>query len=174
MILAAAPGADHIVVVTRRRMVRFAAVIHSARAFGIAKVRDEAVRRNLRDLELVRRIAQIEPRVVYRMPPAFGRVWPAVEVPSEHAAALAQRMRKLDRLHRAPSPLVAIVAESLREDRERVLQTRAQCRIGIVGATGPQRTRRSHDYVFARRICSAVLEQHERFVIVAEQRLEYA
>src|SRR5208282_2028353 len=95
MILAAAPGPDHIVVVSRRRMIRFAAVIHSERAFGVGKVGDESVRRNLLDLELRRFIAQIEPRVVDRMPSALRRERPAVEVPSEHAAALAQRMRKL-------------------------------------------------------------------------------
>src|ERR1700722_9855633 len=106
----------------RRRMLRFAAVIHSERALRSSKVYDISVRRNLRDLELIRAVsAQIEPRVVDRMPPALGRKRPAVEVPSEHAAARAQRMRKFDRLHRAPSPLVAIVAEPSRQQRERVL-----------------------------------------------------
>src|SRR5580704_15668533 len=129
MIVAAAPGADHIVVVTRRRMLRFAAVIHSERAFRISKVYDIAVRRNLRDLELIRTVsAQIERRVVHRMPSALGRKRPAIEIPSEHATARAQWMLKFDRLQRAPSPLVAIVAEPRRQQRERVLHARAQSR----------------------------------------------
>src|ERR1700722_20352196 len=99
-------------------MVGFSAVIHSERAFRVGKIGDESVRRNLRDLELIRFVAQIEPRVVYRMPPAFGRIGATIEVPSEHAAARAERMVKFDRLDRAPSPLVAIGAELLREHRE--------------------------------------------------------